>query len=147
MIVEEETLPAAPSSIRRSRALVERVSEAAGASDALLFALKLAVDEAVSNVVEHAYKGREDGTFTVRIEADDDRFRIEITDTGPCFDPTAAPAPDLDADWNERTVGGLGLHFVRQVVDDLSYSSDETGNHLVLIKKRTQGPDGPTRRR
>jgi len=147
MIVEEETLPAAAASIPRSRKLVERLCESAGVSESVKFALKLAIDEAVSNLVEHAYKGRENGSFTVRAEADERRVRLEITDTGARFDPTTAPTPDLEADWSERTVGGLGLHFVRQVMDEVTYDSDGAGNHLVMIKNRKDRPEGTTGRR
>lgn len=146
MIVEQETMPAAAASIRRSRALVEGVCSSVDASEGEHFALKLAIDEAVSNLVEHAYEGRADGTFTVRVEADENRFRIEITDTGTRFDPTTAPTPDLEANWNERTVGGLGLHFVRNVMDEVTYASDGAGNHLVLTKYRKSRNRETTRR-
>jgi len=144
MIVEEETLPAAAASIPRSRKLIERLCDAADVAESTVFALKLAVDEAVSNLVEHAYPGGDGGSFTVRAEADERSVRIEITDTGARFDPTTAPTPDLEANWSDRTVGGLGLHFVRQVMDEVTYASDDAGNHLVLIKNRKDRPDGTT---
>jgi len=143
IVDEEHSLAATAESIGRCRDLVERACLAAGATEDEAFALKLAVDEAVSNIVEHGYAGRGDGRFRVRFEADDEALRVVVRDEGTPFDPTGHAAPDLGAAWNEREEGGLGLHLMRQVLDEVRYSTDAAGNRLVLVKRRHARPGDP----
>jgi serine/threonine-protein kinase RsbW len=66
----------------------------------------------------------------------DDEFVVTIRDRGKPFDPSSVPAPDLHADLGERRVGGLGIYFMRKMMDEVSYSLDaEGGNELTMRKK------------
>lgn len=127
-------------SLSEIRRVVERWCRRAGASDEDCHAVVLAVDEVCTNVIEHGYAGRDDGTLVLRLAAGDDEIRLVVGDTGRTFDPADAPRPDVDADWRERPIGGLGWHLVRSMVDDVRYRSDAMGNAVTLIKRLATEP-------
>ena len=126
---------ARPENLQVIRGFIEDACRQVGVERSAAFDLKLAVDEACSNIVEHGYAGRTPGPIRISFDADGDRVVVAITDRGRAFDPKNAAAPDLDSDWDERRVGGLGWHLIRQSVDAVDYESDrESGNRLTLVK-------------
>lgn len=92
--------------------------------------LKLAVDEACTNIIQHGYAGMDPGSIILTIEIDQNSARVTITDFGHAFEPVEAPAPDLESE----SVGGMGLFFIHQSTDEIEYESTTTGNRLKLIK-------------
>ncbi|UCE32326.1 MAG: ATP-binding protein, partial [Burkholderiales bacterium] len=98
--------------------------------------LRLAVEEACTNLIEHAYPADAPGPIELTVSADDDRVVVEIRDQAPPFDPAGLSPPDLGADWQDRPVGGLGWHLIRSVMDEVRYVSDAAGNRLTLVKRR-----------
>jgi anti-sigma regulatory factor (Ser/Thr protein kinase) len=137
---EPTEFPATLESLSEIRRLVERWCRDAGASAEDSHAVVLAVDEVCTNIVEHGYAGREGGTISVRLEEAGDELRVLVGDRGAAFDPAGAAPPDLDADWQDRPIGGLGWHLVRGMVDDLSYRSEPDGNLLTLVKRLKPQP-------
>ena len=103
-------------------------------------ALMLAVEEMASNVVNHAYAGDAQQTFVLKLQHHGDRFIVELRDRGPAFDPLQTNSPDLDADPDEREIGGLGIHLVRHYIDDLQYS--RLGEENVLRMTKSLPPAG-----
>jgi len=122
------------------RALVEGWCQGRGASPEDCQAVVLAVDEACTNVIEHGYAGRQRGALTLGFEATEREMRVSVRDTGLAFDPGQAPVPDLEADWRQRPIGGLGWHLIRGMVDEIHYRSDDEGNLLTLVKRTTTKP-------
>jgi serine/threonine-protein kinase RsbW len=117
------------------RDFIETACRRAGVERSAAFDLKLAVDEACSNILEHGYTGRRPGPIRIRFDAEGDQVVVTITDRGRAFDPKDAAIPDLDADWEHRRVGGLGWHLIRRSVDSVAYESDpNVGNRLTLVK-------------
>ena len=98
------------------------------------FDLKLAVDEACTNIVVHGYAGRSGGRMAVAFECDGDRTTVIIRDGGHAFDPESLAPPNLEAGVDEREPGGLGWHLIRASVDEFRYESDSAGNRLTLVK-------------
>jgi len=126
---------ARPENLQGIRDFIEEACRRAGVERSAAFDLKLAVDEACSNIVEHGYAGREPGPIRVTFDADGDQVVVAITDRGRAFDPKDAAAPDLDSDWQHRRIGGLGWHLIRQSVDAMDYETNqESGNRLTLVK-------------
>jgi anti-sigma regulatory factor (Ser/Thr protein kinase) len=99
-------------------------------------ALHLALEEVVTNVIRHAYRERA-GAVRVRLAARSGEVVAEIEDDGPAFDPLARPAPDLDLPLEERPIGGLGIHLVRNLMDAVAYRRCGVCNLLTLTKRWT----------
>ncbi|MBL8115863.1 MAG: ATP-binding protein [Acidobacteria bacterium] len=110
-----------------------------GADSSATFAMRLAVEEAVTNVVTHGYAGREPGPVTIRIAREPNALLAEVEDQAPPFPPEAAPEVDPSAPADVRVPGGLGWYLLRQMVDGLSYETRPPGiNVLRLTKKLTE---------
>jgi len=111
-------------------------ARAAGLDDQRVFDVQMAVDEASTNTINHAYGGRQDGQLRVCCFVDGDDFVVRIIDQGAPFDPETVPSPDLDAPIEERQVGGLGLYFMRQLMDEVRFFSDPDHGNVLLMRKR-----------
>ena len=105
--------------------------------DELVFRVNLALEELGLNIMDY---GLEDAQQVIEITltSDDDSLVIEIVDEGRPFDPlTEAPAPDLDGPVEDRRVGGLGVHLVRTMMDDMQYRREQGKNRLTLVTRKT----------
>lgn len=91
--------------------------------------LMVAFDELLSNIVNHG-----GGTIELVIRLADDSLAATIADDGPPFDPLARAKPDLDLGIDQRAVGGLGIHLVREMMDGLDYAYENGRNLLKLTK-------------
>ena len=99
------------------------------------FDMQLAAEEACANVILHAYN-EEGGELMVRFETRDHDAIITVRDRGQAFDPTQVPEPDLDAPLASRPLGGLGLHLMRKLMDEVVFTfSAKEGNTLVMVKR------------
>jgi len=96
--------------------------------------LKLAVDEACTNIVTHGYAGMNPGSIILVLELQPHRAGVTLTDFGHPFEPCEPPAPDLKAGPDDGTTGGFGLFFIYQTMDEIHYRTAEDGNHLTFIK-------------
>jgi serine/threonine-protein kinase RsbW len=74
-------------------------------------------------------------TVELSLELDDREARLELRDDGQPFDPLGAPAPDLESPMEERGLGGLGIHLVKELADDIQYRR-EAGFNFLLLRKR-----------
>lgn len=99
-----------------------------------VFDLKLAVDEACTNVIEHGYKGMDPGSIILSFRIERDRILVQITDFGHIFEPADAPKPDIEAALEDREIGGLGLYLIYQTMDNIDYQTSEDGNVLTFTK-------------
>jgi serine/threonine-protein kinase RsbW len=118
-----------------------------GAEDA--YAVRLAVEEACTNIVDHGYAGTDPGpiqlTFKLKRVGDARQLIIELQDTATPFHPEEASAPDLLSDAEDRPVGGLGWFFIQSTMDEVRYRSEEGENCLTLVKRLNQPPDADLR--
>ncbi len=116
---------------------IEGISEAEGWAPDLEFKIKLILDEWCTNVINYAHGDGLVHDMTITIESDDEAVMIEVCDDGRAFDPMSdAPEPDTDASLEERRIGGLGIYFVKSLVDEASYRREEDKNYLTLRKRR-----------
>lgn len=111
-----------------------------GMHDDDVFAVQMAVDEACTNSIEHAYGGRDDGQVHVCCFVEDDEFVVRITDFGESFDPTSVAPPDIDAPLEEREIGGLGLFLMRKLMDSVEFLPSASGNQVIMRKRRAGAP-------
>lgn len=99
----------------------------------------LAVDEAVSNLIRHAYHSDETKYITVGVRIDADQVCVYIIDTAEAFDPATAELPDMRRIFREHRRGGLGILLMTRVMDDITYEpalAGEGTNTLTLTKRR-----------
>jgi serine/threonine-protein kinase RsbW len=116
---------------------VSRAAEAAGLDARAVYSVQMAVDEACSNIIEHAYGGEGRGNIECTCRVDDDGLTVVLRDEGRFFDPTSVPTPDLHANLEDRTGGGLGLYFMRQLMDEVHFEfTPGSGNLLTMVKRK-----------
>lgn len=105
-----------------------------GCDAKLIKRLELASEEALVNVIQHAY-GNQQGKIEIGLTVGPESVEIAIRDWGPPYDPLAkAPQVDLDTSLEEREAGGLGIHLMRQIMDEVVYQRENTANLLTLVK-------------
>lgn len=117
---------------------VETLGREEGWAPDVSYAVVLALEEVATNVVRHG--GGEEGTSEIEIEvvSTDTEARVEVRDGGKPFDPFHdAPEPDTEAALEDRKVGGLGVHFVRVLMDEASYRREGGRNHVTMVKRRS----------
>jgi len=108
----------------------------AGFDQDMIFHVQMAVDEACSNVIEHAYGGQDKGDITLNCDCVGGEWTIIIHDTGHPFDPDGIPEPDLSANLEDIKTGGLGLYFMRQLMDEVKFTfGGKQGNQLRMVKR------------
>jgi len=91
-----------------------------------------ALDEILTNVVLYAYPEDRRGAVGIHLSRKNNTITAEVVDHGKPFDPTAQPAPDITLPIEQRPIGGLGIHLVRNLVTGLRYHREQGKNHLVL---------------
>ena len=135
-----QTFTAQFKSLDAIREFVAREARSAGLDEKEVYRVQLAADEAASNVMEHAYLGMTDGQIEISAQVLDDAFQIVLRDQGRPFDPQEIDEPDIAAPLEERVVGGLGLLFMRKLMDELYFAyAPESGNTLTMIKRLPAG--------
>jgi anti-sigma regulatory factor (Ser/Thr protein kinase) len=115
----------------------EHVKEQGFTSD-MLKKIELASEEALVNVFNYAYPDKHDGEVEVSCGLDDNnRFVIEIMDSGTPFNPLSLSEPKLTEDVSERPIGGLGIHLIKKMMDEIEYRREGNNNilSLIVIKK------------
>lgn len=129
------TLPNDIQTIPQLSAFVDEVCEAVGVDMATTMQMNLAIEEAVVNVMNYAYPAGTKGTVNIKAEANDKHLKFIISDTGTPFDPTVKADVDTTLSAEERSIGGLGIHLVRQLMDSINYERTNGMNILTLHKK------------
>ena len=128
-------IPSQTDNLELIRNFVTGVANKVGFGNDDVSKIELAVDEACTNVIEHAYSGQE-GMIVLVLELLGDDLIINIRDWGKPFDPDSVTPPDLEAELEERKIGGLGIHLMKKLMDEVSYSFDaQIGNTLTMRKR------------
>ncbi len=129
-------------SLERVHVLVESFSEAQALSAKASYALSLCLEELLTNVVMHG-RGRPKGiTITLCIVLAGEDVLVTIEDDGSPYDPTETPEPDLDALLEDRPIGGLGVHLVREFAHRFDYRHEGGKNCVHIAVDRNLGRDG-----
>ena len=131
----ETCIAADVKNLARLRCFVEETALALGVAPSVIPSLRLAVDEAATNIIVHGYQGRA-GDIEVEIRRAGDELTICLRDHAAPFDPTGAALPDLSAPLEQRPLGGLGVYLIRKAMDRIIHRPlSQGGNELTLIKK------------
>jgi len=121
-------------SLQKFREFITTCCAQHNVSNDVVLDLKLAVDEACTNVIEHGYKGMDPGSIILSFRIEPGRILVQITDFGHVFEPVAGQKPDVEAALEDRELGGLGLFLIYQTMDNINYQSSEEGNTLIFTK-------------
>ena len=114
---------------------VDMVCEELDFDPSLAIQMNLAIEEAVVNVMSYAYPAGVLGNVNIEAQANEERLKFTITDNGIPFDPTAKAEVDTTLSAEDRPIGGLGIHLVRQLMDSINYERIDGKNILTLRKK------------
>lgn len=114
--------------------ILETATEA-GISPEVLDDIVLAVDEACTNIIKHAYKYFPDGEIIIKVEYSKNKFTIKIIDHGASFNPDLVPKPDIKEYYKQRRVGGLGIYLMKTLMDEVKYLSVPGKYNEVLLTK------------
>jgi sigma-B regulation protein RsbU (phosphoserine phosphatase) len=96
--------------------------------------INLVLDELLSNVISYAFEDDEEREIDVRIELSSDRLAVTIADDGIPFNPFSSAPPDTSLSLEERELGGLGIHVVSKLMDEVSYNRRTNRNVVILVK-------------
>lgn len=110
----------------------------AGLNNQEAFELETAVDEAVSNIIEHAYGGEGIGEIKCRCCIEDDGIRIILEDYGQPFDPSNIPTPDIKSQLKDRKNHGLGYFLMCQLMDEIKFDFHHGHNKLTMFKRKKE---------
>ncbi len=96
----------------------------------------LAIDEACTNKIKHAYHFNSSMKILVKLKIKKDNFIAEIIDWGEPFDPDSIPIPDISENMKNRKVGGFGIFLMKKLVDDIEYKFNSTGENILILRKK-----------
>ena len=114
---------------------IKSVNEELGLETSLARQIRLAVEEAVVNVIDYAYPEGVEGDITVQVLSDGRVMHVKIIDSGVPFDPTEIQKADTTLSAEDRRIGGLGILLVREQMDSINYERTDGKNVLTLMKK------------
>ena len=130
-----------PSDLANLARIAEFVTDAAlrlGLTEQQAFEVQMATDEACANIVEHAYGLGVPGSIGVSCEMEGDDLVVTIRDRGRPFNANQVPTPDVTGPLEDRRIGGLGLYFMRKLMDRVVFHHDaQGGNELRMYKRRS----------
>ncbi|MEW6093776.1 MAG: ATP-binding protein [Chloroflexota bacterium] len=128
--------PARFDQLNAIREFVTQAAKDAGMDESNICAVEMAVDEACSNIVEHAYKDRPEGDIECTCDSTDSDLMIILRDHGRPFNVSTVPNPDLLSTLEDRKVGGLGVFLIHNLMDEVRYEHlGEAGNVLTMVRR------------
>ena len=110
-----------------------------GLSKKCIFQINLALDELFTNIVSYGFPHNGPQWISVALSHDDGKIRVRMEDSGIPFDPASADTPDTVADIEDCKIGGLGLHLVKKVMDEITYERCDKKNIIIMIKYISEG--------
>jgi anti-sigma regulatory factor (Ser/Thr protein kinase) len=128
-------MPNVMDAVRSATRSLEEFLEACGVDAELRFAMTLALEEVVTNVIKYSYG--DDARHEIGLEArlEPEATVLQISDEGREYDPRGAEAPDFAKPHEDRAIGGLGVHLLRNLTERIEYHRAAGGNVLKLFFK------------
>ena len=111
-----------------------------GLGEGIAMEMQLVLEEAVTNSMRHGFKDGGDHSVEIRLAVEGRDLVLEVTDDGIPYNPLQRAPVDVDAPLEERTIGGLGIHLVRNVMDKVSYRR-QGGRNIITLMKSLDGSD------
>jgi len=130
-----KTFPGNFTSLSPISSFIINQAESAGFSPNEIYAIQTAVDEACANIIDHAYGGENIGDIKIIVDRVRNGMKITLIDTGRPFNPNEIPEPDISSPLEIRKERGLGVFFIRKLMDNVKFEfSSSRGNVLTLVK-------------
>ena len=104
-----------------------------------IFEIQLAVEEWYVNIVNHGFGGKNEGQVRLEMAFAGDWLEIEVADNGPAFDPHSLPPPEKPKSVEEAQIGGLGVFFIRKLMDGTTYRRVDNKNIFIMRKEFSRG--------
>jgi serine/threonine-protein kinase RsbW len=130
------------------REFVGEQAQACGLDEKSVYAVQLAVDEAFTNIIEHAFGGECQESIECICQCTPVGLEVTLIDCGKPFNPSVVPDPDLVSDLEDRQIGGLGLYFMHKMMDEVWFTfATETDEHpgcniLKMVKRKKKVKKG-----
>lgn len=132
-----KTFPGHYENLVRIRSFFAEAAEKAGLDSSSVYAVKLAVDEACTNIIEHAYGGDDHGKIQCSYEILEDGLGIVLRDWGESFDPSTVPEPDYNVPLENVKPRGAGLLLIKKLMDEVQFDfTDGEENVLRMLKRK-----------
>jgi len=125
-------------------AMLDRLAERGRLPSDTMSEIRIVCDEVLANIIGHGFPDGTEHDVTVSVEMEGRRLVLTVSDDGVPFDPRTFPTPDTSQPLEQRPVGGLGIHLVRHLVDEMTYERRGNRNVLTLVKavdRRREGPE------
>lgn len=98
--------------------------------------IKLAVDEAYTNIIKHAYKDHDEKNVSIELGYNSEEFWVKLLDTGTPFDPKNYSFPNIRKQIKNKKRGGVGVYLIQKLMDEVNYQSDGEVNQIRMIKRK-----------
>lgn len=133
---ETRSFPGHYESLAKIGEFVRALAKEAGFENFALYSIEMSVDEACSNIIEHAYGGEGHGEIRCTCMINEQGLTIVLKDHGKPFDPGRIPYPNLGTNLEDRQAHGLGLYFINKWMDEVYFVSNGSENTLTMMKQR-----------
>lgn len=139
-VTARKVLPATLEHLYEAMECVVSFAEEQGFPPGRIMEIELSLEEALVNIIKYAYPDGKGDMEISCIPVGQGQFVVEISDTGIFFDILSAKEPDITSGVEDRKIGGLGIYFVRKLMDDVTYSRKDEKNilRLTVLKKRAE---------
>jgi serine/threonine-protein kinase RsbW len=113
----------------------EELGSSIGLSDKSVFEMNLALDELFTNIISYGFQDQQEHIIKIKITVEGEQLQMKIEDDGVPFNPLASEPPDVQCGIEECQIGGLGIHLIRKLMDDIKYQRVADKNVLVLKRQ------------
>ena len=134
MISIDTTIIGTKSEIHRVFRIVDELASDYCLSADVVADMNVALDEVLTNIITHGYSDSGSHEIRIRFSLDQCNLTVEVEDDGKPFNPLTAPPPDLKGSAKARRDGGVGIHFIKNLMNDIAYSFVDNRNRLVITK-------------
>lgn len=129
-------IPASTENLSEVREFVSKHARDHGFSNQNISDIKLAVDEACTNIIKHAYKFDKSKVVTIELEFEHQQVIVMLTDQGVGFNPNSYEKPNLPEQIKKKKRGGMGIHLMKNLMDKVTYENINGKNILYMSKNR-----------
>ncbi|HEU4324819.1 MAG TPA: anti-sigma factor antagonist [Roseiflexaceae bacterium] len=136
-------VPATLDSLAHISAFINDAAGRVGLDDHSAWQVELAVDEAATNIIQHACDPGQPGEIELSWRVESDWLVVTLRDWGDPFDPSSIPAPDITSPLEERQAGGLGIFLMNRLMDSVSFEFDTANGNLLTMTKRLHSAAEP----